>query len=181
VIPVVNAIVDIQPQALSLRSRGRWFTAYIELPEGYNVRDVDVSAIMINGSILIDFDAPVAIGDYDENGIEDLMVRFNRTLVVGYILSQGIMFGNVTLTLTGELYDGTMFEGKAIINVSSLLGDVNCDDIVDIYNIVHAASSFDSKEGDLDWNPNANFAFPWDLIDIFDLVTIALNYGKTYP
>jgi len=178
---VINATVDIQPQALNLRSKGKWITAYIELLEGYNVQDINVSTIMLNGTIPVDLDASVGIGDYDKDGVEDLTVKFNRTQVVEFMLSQGVRFGDVTLTLTGELYDGTPFEGKTIISVSSLYGDVNCNGKVNISDIVQAAASYLSKENEPNWNPNANFAPPYNSIDIFDLVTIAANYGKTYP
>jgi len=34
-----------------------------------------------------------------------------------------------------------------IIRVSSLLGDVNCDGTVDIFDVVQASMSYDSKRG----------------------------------
>jgi hypothetical protein len=109
------------------------------------------------------------------------MVKFNRTQVVEYMLSQGITFGNVTLTLTGELYDGTPLKGETVIRVSPLLGDVNCDGKVDLKDLIQAAASYRSKEDEPKWNPNANFAPPYNRIDLIDLVTIAVYYGKTYP
>ena len=172
--------IDIDPDVLNLKSKGKWITAYIEFPEGYNVSAIDVSSILLNGTIPVDLNAPTAIGDYDRDSIADLMVKFNRTQVVEYMLSQGITFGNVTLTLSGKLYDGTMFEGNAVLRVSSLLGDVNCDGKVDIKDLVLAAASYRSEEDEPKWNPNANFAQPYNRIDLIDLVTIAVHYGKTY-
>ncbi|MEX2701692.1 MAG: hypothetical protein Q6368_001280, partial [Candidatus Baldrarchaeota archaeon] len=125
--------------------------------------------------------APMAVGDYDNDSVLDLMVCFNRTDVINYILAQAISFGNVTLTITGKLYNGTKFEGRNVIKVSDLAGDVNCDGVVDIYDISGACISYDSKEGESNWNPNANYAPPYDKIDIFDIVTIAYHYGETYP
>jgi parallel beta-helix repeat protein len=61
------------------------------------------------------------------------------------------------------------------------LGDVNGDGKVDIYDIVQACTSYGSKLGEPNWNPNANYAPPWNEIDIYDLVTITSHYGKTYP
>ncbi|RLG54409.1 MAG: hypothetical protein DRN95_08725, partial [Candidatus Hydrothermarchaeota archaeon] len=116
----VNATVDVNPKALNLRSWGKWITAYVELPEGYDVADIDVSTIMLNGTVPVDLCAPILIGDYDNDSIPDLMVSFNGTLVSSYILSSGVVFGNVTLTLTGQLYNRTFFEGSDIILVSAL-------------------------------------------------------------
>ena len=178
---VTNATIDINPKALNLRSRGKWITAYIELPEGYNVSDVDVSSIVLNGTVPMDLSVPMAVGDYDNDSVLDLMVCFNRTDIINYILAQAISFGNVTLTINGNLYSGTPFMGSCIIAVSDLAGDVNCDGVVDIYDISGACISYNSKEGESNWNPNANYAPPYNKIDIFDLVTIAYHYGETYP
>jgi hypothetical protein len=43
--PAVN---DIKPDTLNLVSNGNWITAYIELPAGYRVADINVSTIMLS-------------------------------------------------------------------------------------------------------------------------------------
>ena len=179
--PTVTAIFDFHTKALNLLGVGRWASAYIEFPEGYNVSHINVCTTLLNDTIPVDVEAPISIGDYDDDGVPDLMVNFNRTALIGYILSQNITFGNVTLTLTGQLRDRIPFRGSCIIAVSDLAGDVNCDGIVDIYDISGACISYDSKEGESNWNPNANYAPPYNKIDIYDLVTIASQYGETYP
>jgi len=179
--PPIAATVDIHPQALNLKSKGKWITCYIELPEGYNVSDIYVSSILLNSTIPVDIEAPTTIGDYDNDTIPDLMVKFNRTLVIEYVISKGITYGNATLTLTGQLYNSTSFEGSDTIKVSGLAGDVNCDGKVDIFDIVQACAGYDSIEEEPNWNSNANFAPPWNRIDIFDLVTITYHYGQKYP
>ena len=178
--PFATATIDIAPDTLNLKSKGKWITAYIELPEGYNISDINVSTILLNDTVSAEL-SPSAIGDYDNDSVPDLMVCFNRTEVIEYILAEAITFGNVTLTISGSLYDGIPFKGSFIIAVSDLAGDVNCDGKVDIYDIIQAASSYSSGEEEPNWNPNANFAPPWNEIDIIDLVTIAANYGKTHP
>jgi len=60
-----------------------------------------------------------------------------------------------------------------------ILGDVNGDDIIDIYDIVEAAIAYYSRPGDPNWNSDADLAPPWGVIDILDLVTIASWYGMT--
>jgi len=126
--PVVTATVDIHPQALNLRSRGKWITAYIELPEGYHVNDVNVSSIMLNGTIPVE-PKPIAIGDYDNNSIPDLMVKFNRAQIIEYIKANVNMtqlfkerFMTITLTITGYLNDDTPFQGSDIIRIIMHMG-----------------------------------------------------------
>ena len=108
--PVVTAIIDINPYTLNLKSKGKWITAYIELPEGYNVSDIDVSTIMLNDAVPAELH-PTEVGDYDTDGIPDLMVKFDREDLVA-ILS----VGETTLTITGEV-NGTQFEGSDTIKV----------------------------------------------------------------
>ena len=116
--------MNIDPNALNLKSKGKWITAYIELPEDYDVNDIDISSILLNDTIPVDPSAPTSIGDYDSDAIPDLMVKFNRTEVISYILSNIDIielvqerFMTVTLTIAGYLNDGTPFQGSDTIKI----------------------------------------------------------------
>jgi hypothetical protein len=121
--PVVAAHIRIQPYVLNLKSRGKRITCYIELPEGFNVRDINISSILLNDTIPAK-PKPKAIGDYDRDGIPDLMVKFDRAKVISYILANVNMtklieerFMTITLTVTGRLKDGTPFQGSDTITI----------------------------------------------------------------
>lgn len=58
-----------------------------------------------------------AIGDYDGDSVPDLMVKFDRESIVAWIYQRMGMQHEVTLTITGELTDGTPFEGTDTISV----------------------------------------------------------------
>ena len=105
-----NVNIDIDPDTLNLRSEGQWITAYIELPEGYDAGDIDISTVVLNGEIPAELH-PTEIGDYDTDGIIDLMVKFDRASIIELLDT-----GEVTLTITGEV-DGTPFEGNDTIKV----------------------------------------------------------------
>ncbi len=174
----LTAHIDINPDTLNLNSKGKWITSYIEFPEGYNMNDIDVSTILLNDTVPAEL-YPTEVGDYDSDGVPDLMVKFNRTAVSEYILSKGIMTGNVTLTITGQLDDGTLFQGSDVIRVR-MPGDVNIDGKVDIRDIAFAAKAFGSYPGHPRWNPIADENEDNE-IDIRDIGLIAKNFGKTYP
>ena len=179
--PLVNATVEISHGALNLNGRCDLATAYIELEEGYDPVDISVASIRINGNISVDLDAPMQIGDYDGNGMQDLMVNFNRTEIMESVVLAGVYYGNVCLRLTGNVYKGHVFDENCNVEVSDLIGDANCDKKVDIYDVLSAFGCFHSTEGDTSWNPNLNFAAPWYIIDIFDVVVIIYHYGESYP
>jgi len=82
----VSAIIDINPHTLNLKSKGKGITIRIELPKGCNVNDVDVSSILLNNTMSVK-PRSVAIGDDDNDGISDLMVKFDRDDVISYILA----------------------------------------------------------------------------------------------
>ena len=112
---IVPVTIDIDPDTLNLKSKGKWITCYIELPlgHGYDVEDINVSTILLNDVVPAEDHHPTNIGDYDNDGILDLMVKFNRQAVQG-ILEPG---DNVAITVAGKLQDGMCFEGIDYIRV----------------------------------------------------------------
>jgi hypothetical protein len=116
----VEANVDFDPNTLNLRSNGRWITAYIESLEGCNVADINASSMLLNGTIPADLSGPATIGDYDNDELPDLMVKFDRSQVISYILNNVDIEDKstvVTLSITGRLNDGTAFQGIDTIRV----------------------------------------------------------------
>ena len=115
---VVPSTIDIDPDTLNLKSKGNWITVYTELPEDYSVEDIDIYSVIlskINGVLLeppLYTIGPSEIGDYDENDIPDLMVKFDRQELIPLL-----EVGDVKLIISGELVDGPMFEGTDTIRV----------------------------------------------------------------
>jgi len=80
----IGATVDIYPKTLNLKSNGTFVTAYIELPEGYDVSDINVTTVFLDGTIPADLRL-WEIGDYDKDGVPDMMVKFDRQAMINYI------------------------------------------------------------------------------------------------
>jgi hypothetical protein len=88
-VQVVEATIDIGPDTLNLKSKGKWITAYIELPEGYDVADIDATTVLLNDTVpavtdpKYDFvsDPGEYITDNDDDGILERMVKFDRSAV----------------------------------------------------------------------------------------------------
>jgi len=109
---IIPATVDIDPDVLELKSEGKSVTCYIELLEGYDVVQIDVTTILLNDAVFAE-SAPTEVEDNDGDGIPDLKVKFDRSAVEA-VVDPG---DRVEITVTGELTDGTRFIGSDTIRV----------------------------------------------------------------
>jgi hypothetical protein len=101
--------VDVDPNFLNLSSNGNYVTGYIELPESNDVSEIDRTTIKIYDSVEA-LSLHSNIGDYDKDGILDLMIKFRRSEV-----QQLLSPGENELELSGFLKNGTEFKGKDVI------------------------------------------------------------------
>jgi hypothetical protein len=60
---------------------------------------------------------------------------------------------------------------------STLLGDINGDGIVDVYDAILLAAAFNSGRGDPNWNPHADLNND-RVVDFYDAIILANNFGK---
>jgi len=102
---IIAADFDIDSDTLNLRSNAKWIRCYIRFPEGYNVADIDPESILLNGEV-----APDRCRVHKAKQM--LIVRFYRSEVQAIVEP-----GEVELTISGELTDGTKFEGADTITV----------------------------------------------------------------
>jgi hypothetical protein len=63
---------------------------------------------------------------------------------------------------------------------SIVLGDINSDNIVDIYDALLLAAAFQSTPTSANWNANADLNAD-NLIDIYDAIILAGHFGQHYP
>jgi photosystem II stability/assembly factor-like uncharacterized protein len=109
--PVTIATVDVEPNTLNLKSNGKYITCYIELPPEQSVDDIGVHTVMLNSSIKAE-PKPCTVGDYDADGVPDLMVKFARDRSQ-HVLPLG---DAVEIVVSGEVGDFP-FQGKDTIRV----------------------------------------------------------------
>jgi hypothetical protein len=106
--PTVEAKVFIVPKFINLKSKGKWILALIELPKGYKAKNVDLSTVMMNGTIPAKGKAMII-------GKRWLLVIFSRSEVISLILNNTnskAKFLTTTLTITGKFSDGSTFQGS---------------------------------------------------------------------
>jgi hypothetical protein len=111
---VAKTRVFIMPFVLNLKSQGRWITAFIILPKGYNITDVDFSSIKLNGTIAAErvysfhTRMPFIIAKFDRQAVIDLIMS-------SHPLAKRHGFTRITLAISGKLVNGTAFEGNTEI------------------------------------------------------------------
>jgi len=103
--PPISAEVRIVPRTINLQSKGKWIIAFIWLPKDYNVTDIDPNSILLEDEIQPD---RFSVDEQEQIAI----AKFSREELRG-ILS----IGNIELTITGQLIDGTVFGATNIIRV----------------------------------------------------------------
>ena len=101
--PSRSLTLDIDPDTLNLKSKGRWITAYLSA-ENASVHDMDVSTILLQDAL-----APER-WDYQD---DVLMLKFDRQALIA-ILEVG---ESVEIRLSGKWEDGTVFEAYDNIRV----------------------------------------------------------------
>jgi nitrous oxidase accessory protein NosD/Tol biopolymer transport system component len=109
----VQAEVGIDSDWLGLDSKEDYANVYIELPAGLPVNDIDVSTLLLNDSVLPEKKQSF-VGDYDEDGIPDMMVKFSNRDLSQVLQSKE----DVVLTVSGKLKNGLPFEGRRPLKIS---------------------------------------------------------------
>lgn len=109
VVKPLLAVVEIKPSTLNINSSGNWITGFIEVPD-YSPESIDISTVILNDMIHAETQ-PFGAGDHNNNGVSDLMVKFNRSEV-----QKIVQIGDITLYITGKV-DGAEFSGNTSIRV----------------------------------------------------------------
>jgi hypothetical protein len=111
----VEATVDIKPDTLNLNMRGQWITAYIGLPDGYNVSDIDPESVLLEnkfGVVRSSLEGGTLVVKFEADGVDG---------VIAYLWTRlshmGSYSSHIDLTIQGHLKDGTQFAGMDTITI----------------------------------------------------------------
>ncbi len=105
--PPIEAEIKLAPDTLNLQSKGRWLTCHILLPEDCNAAQIEPNSVLLEEEIPAD--RVVLEG-------ETAMAKFSRS-ALQQILADLDTPAEAELLVTGQLTDGTIFEGTDTITV----------------------------------------------------------------
>jgi len=106
--------IEIIPDTLIILKNNKWLTLSIELPPKYDVQNINLSSLKINGIVSCDTSFSI-IGDMDNNGQFDLQVRFDNVKVYNSLNEN-----KRALSLTGLLIDSTAIGGIASLILQNI-------------------------------------------------------------
>jgi hypothetical protein len=93
----------------------------------------------------------------------------------------GVPFGKYRLSaqipplpFETHISDNTLIDGIVKVKIP---GDINGDDVVDIFDALLASAAFASKPGDPNWNPDADLNGD-GIVDIYDIIILANHFGQ---
>ncbi|MHC4693882.1 MAG: choice-of-anchor Q domain-containing protein, partial [Planctomycetota bacterium] len=102
---IVPAGARIVPRTINLSKKEKWITAYLQLPEEYNVPEIDFCFLLLENEI------EPELCWFDEQQ-QVVIARFNQEHLQGIFGA-----GEVELTITAQFTNATCFQGTDVIKV----------------------------------------------------------------
>jgi len=103
----ITANISIMPKSLNLKSNRLWVTCTVKLEDIYNINDINTETLKLNDEV-----GPVRINIDDEQ--QKMTVKFSYYKVRNTLDPDQT---SASLILTGELNNGTNFEGSDTIKI----------------------------------------------------------------
>ncbi len=107
---IAPTYLNFDPDVLNLSAPGNTVKMVIELPAGWDPHLIDVGSITLNDTVHAN-PAPVTFTDENNNGIEEIVVKFNRA-AVSATLAEG---SAVPVTVQFEITDVQWFRGTTTV------------------------------------------------------------------
>jgi parallel beta-helix repeat protein len=146
--------------------------------QGYNVL-VNVT-VHNQGDSAETFNIKVYANTFFINMTEVTLSGGDSTTITFTWNTTGFAIGNYTINAVAETDFGnnTLSAGKYVC--VSIVGDLDCDRDVDLYDAVKLLTHYGAKEGQPEYYPLCDIDGDGD-IDLYDAVALLSHYGQKYP
>jgi hypothetical protein len=105
--PPLEARFEVFPPIIIVKLKTPYITGWVQLPDGYAVRDIDVNTVRMNGTVPA-IPSKVFYFDLNHDDVEDVLYTFKKSDVVATLDPEHIL---QTITISGEVGDRT-FTGE---------------------------------------------------------------------
>ncbi len=112
-----NGSLVINPKTLNLKSKGRVVTTFFDLPSAFNPAEIETTGLRLEGILPVLTPPTPKLGDGDEDGTPDLMVKFSRIELIHLLCDTGRDKGNIELRVIGTVA-GNPFEVRGTVRVN---------------------------------------------------------------
>lgn len=107
----IDASVDASPKPINSKTPGKWINVFVELPEKYDVQQVDKDSILLNQKLK---PSKIEVGDYDKDKIKDMTLQFDKQQVLKLFSDPN----NKMLVVDGQVnFEGSELPFQGSINV----------------------------------------------------------------
>lgn len=103
----------------------------------------------------------------------------HNVAITGNTTLSGLSYGSHNITVYANDTSGNIGSSGTVFFTVRLLGDLNSDRRVDIFDLVAVLYAYGSSSGDANWNPLADVNQN-SKIDVLDVVIVVRDYGKTW-
>jgi parallel beta-helix repeat protein len=135
------------------------------------------------GSYSETFNVTVYANDTGIKVFENATLFLRSSMILSFVWdTTGFERGNFTISVAIDPVSGESdtadneFRDCWVLITSP--GDINADQVVDIFDCASVALAFGSRPGDPNWSPNADINND-GIVDIFDIVVVALHFGES--
>ncbi|MFX0030656.1 MAG: hypothetical protein ACFE8B_15695 [Candidatus Hermodarchaeota archaeon] len=107
---IIEVCVDFNPDTLNCKSKGKWVTVFIELPNDIDITNIQFESIQLNDEISAE---KIVVRSEEGDDFYILVVKFDRYSVINILEPADV----VEISVSGKFNDGGKFQGKDSINL----------------------------------------------------------------
>jgi len=165
------AVIEVTPSTTQTYAGRIVNITVVVKNEGNTTQDFNVTAYYDSSPI-----ARLPVTDLDPGANTTLTFNWNTT---GLTLYHNYTISAYAWPVLGEIDNADNILLDGIVKIK-MLGDINCDSVVDIDDVLLIIAAFASYPTRPSWNPQADLDGD-NLVDIVDVIMVLANFGKSCP
>jgi hypothetical protein len=141
------------------------------------------ATIMNSGDFSEEFNVTLYVNGTSTDARRLSLSSYTPTIVIFVLNTSSMSMGKYNVTIYAEPVENETLtsDNTCYCTVTvTILGDINGDFTVDIYDAIMLAGAYNSRLGSPNWNINADINGD-GIVDIYDAIILANHYNQHYP